>query len=218
MKNLIVRLIYTKKNSADRRLYGFYRNNQPFDKGHVMTTSIRKDSSTKVNGLEYFDSEIAKSISSSVNGILTLDDLKNYKPNGKPLHANIYGFDGWTSPASTQGYLTLSTLKAIEMLDDEYDDMHKLLRHINFLADRDNITYDYGKNIKDFKGVDLDYIQEKVSLFNQIILKDLIFLSRMVGTAYMNTLDKDGLELSHTIKLSWNWKQNRSSKFRIFLT
>ena len=39
------------------------------------------------------------------------------------------------------------------MLDDEYDDMHKVIETYRiFAADRDNITYDYGKNIKDFKG------------------------------------------------------------------
>ena len=83
----------------------------------------------KRNGLEYFyDSDITKSISSSVNGILSYDDLKNFKAEWKkPLHSKIYGFDGWTSPPSTQGYLTLSTLKAIEMLGTEHDDIHRVI-------------------------------------------------------------------------------------------
>ena len=83
------------------------------------------------------------------------------------------------------------------MLDDEYDDMHKVIETYEFAADRDNITYDYGKNIKDFKGVDLDYIQEKVSLFNPNHSQRFNFPKpHGGGTAYMNTLDKDGLGVS----------------------
>ena len=157
--------IHKEELSGQASGYGFYRDNQPFEKGKVIRRpQLGKTlEQLKTNGLEYFyDSEISKSISSSVNGILSLDDLRNYKAEWKkPLHTNIYGFDGWTSPPHTQGYLTLSTLKAIEMLDTENDDIHKIIETYRILAaDRDNITYDYGKNIKDFK-----------KLFNFIVLK-----------------------------------------------
>ncbi len=194
--------LHKEELSGQASAYGFYRDNLPFDKGHVIRrTQLGKTLELlKMNGLEYFyDSEIAKSISSSVNGILSLNDLKNYKAEWrKPLHSNIYGFDGWTSPPSTQGYLTLSTLKALEMLGDEYDDIHKVVETYRiFAADRDNITYDYGKNIKDFRGVDLDYIQEKIKLFNSNHSERFIFPKpHGGGTAYMNTIDKDGLGVS----------------------
>ena len=70
--------LHKEELSGQASAYGFYRNNQPFDKGHVIRRpQLGKTLELlKVNGLEYFyDSEIAKSISSSVNGILTLDDL-----------------------------------------------------------------------------------------------------------------------------------------------
>ena len=195
-------IIHKEELSGQASGYGFYRDNQPFEKDKVIRRpQLGKTlEQLKTNGLEYFyDSEIAKSISSSVNGILSLDDLRNYKAEWKkPLHTNIYGFDGWTSPPPTQGYLTLSTLKAIEMLDAENNDIHKIIETYRiFAADRDNITYDYGKNIKDFKGVDLDYIQEKIKLFNPNHSKKFDFPKpHGGGTAYMNTIDKEGLGVS----------------------
>ena len=194
--------IHKEELSGQASGYGFYRDNQPFEKGKVIRRpQLGKTlEQLKTNGLEYFyDSEIAKSISSSVNGILSLDDLRNYKAEWKkPLHTNIYGFDGWTSPPHTQGYLTLSTLKAIEMLDTENDDIHKIIETYRILAaDRDSITYDYGKNIKDFKGVDIDYLQEKIKLFNPNHSEKFDFPKpHGGGTAYMNTIDKDGLGVS----------------------
>ena len=73
----------------------------------------------------------------------------------------IYGYDGWTSPPSTQGYLTLSALKGFEIIDDKEDYLHTLIESYRiFAADRDNITYDYmGKDHK-FNGTDNIYINE----------------------------------------------------------
>ena len=194
--------LHKEELSGQASGYGFYRDNQPFETGKV----IRRPQLGKTlellkrNGLEYFyDSDITKSISSSVNGILSFDDLKNFKAEWKkPLHSKIYGFDGWTSPPSTQGYLTLSTLKAIEMLGAEHNDIHRVIETYRiFAADRDNITYDYGKNIKDFKGVDIDYLQEKIKLFNPNHSEKFDFPKpRGGGTAYMNTVDKNGLGVS----------------------
>jgi len=194
--------LHKEELSGQASGYGFYRDNQPYPFGKVIRRpQLGKTLELlKINGLHYFyDSEIAKSISSSVNGILSLNDLRNYKAEWrKPLHINIYGFDGWTSPPSTQGYLTLSTLKAIEMLGPEHDDIHKVIETYRiFAADRDHITYDYGKNIKDFKGVDLDYIEDKIKLFNPNYSEKFNFPKpHGGGTAYMNTIDKNGLGVS----------------------
>ena len=53
----------------------------------------------------------------SVNGFIIEEDLQTIKLPGENHHQKIYGCDGWTSPPSTQGYLTLSTLKGFEMID-----------------------------------------------------------------------------------------------------
>ena len=194
--------LHKEELSGQASSYGFFRDNQPHPYGKVIRRpQLGKTLELlKINGLQYFyDSEIAESISSSVNGILSLSDLRNYKAEWRePLHINIYGFDGWTSPPSTQGYLTLSTLKAIEMLGPENDDIHKVIETYRiFAADRDHITYDYGKNIKDFKGVDLDYIQDKIKLFNPNYSEKFNFPKpHGGGTAYMNTIDKNGLGVS----------------------
>ena len=114
----------------------------------------------KNHGLDYFyNSEIAKEISNSVNGFLTEEDLSNYKATWRePLHQKIYGYDGWTSPPSTQGYLTLSTLKGFEMINNKDDYLHTLIESYRiFASDRDNITYDYQGNDQNFLGTCLLY-------------------------------------------------------------
>ena len=100
----------------------------------------------------FYNGEIAKEISNSVNGFITEEDLSNYKATWRePLHQKIYGYDGWTSPPSTQGYLTLSTLKGFEMIDEKDDYLHTLIEAYRiFASDRDNITFDYQEMIKIF--------------------------------------------------------------------
>ena len=100
-----------------------------------------------------------------MGGNIYPQDLKNYSSQWiKPLRMNVFGYDGWTTPPSTQSYLTLSTLKGYELLYEKYEEsLHMLIESYRiFAADRDNITYDYKDDILDFKGVDLDYIEKKI--------------------------------------------------------
>ena len=130
----------------------------------------------KDNGLDYFyNSDIANEITKSTNGFITKDDLSNYKPSWRePLHINIYGYDGWTSPPSTQGYLTLSALKGFEIIDDKEDYLHTLIESYRiFAADRDNITYDYMGQDDNFNGTDYKYIKDKVKQIMLLKFKNL---------------------------------------------
>ena len=193
---------YAEELNGQKSGYAFYRNGKPFSPETLIrrpqlgkTLELLKD-----KGLEYFyNGEIAKEISKSVNGFITEDDLSSYKPSWRePLHLNIYGYDGWTSPPSTQGYLTLSALKGFEIIDDQDDYLHTLIESYRiFAADRDNITYDYmGKDHK-FNGTDNIYINEKIKKFNSNSSGK--FNSPQPhggGTAYMNAVDESGLGIS----------------------
>ena len=94
----------------------------------------------------------------------------------------MFGYDGWTTPPSTQSYLTLSALKGYELLSQKYEDsLHMLIESYRiFAADRDNITYDYGANLHNFKGVDIDYIEEKYNFTTMKVLESLNFLNQRV--------------------------------------
>ncbi len=182
--------------------YSFYRNNLPIEAG----TRIRRPQLGKTlerlrdNGVDYFyKGEIASEISNAVGGAITMQDLSEYQSEWrKPLHQNIFGYDGWTSPPSTQGYLTLSSLKGVELINEDSTTLHSLIESYRiFAADRDNITFDYKNKINNFVGNDLSYIEEKIKSFNSE--KSGIFNfpnPHGGGTAYMTTVDSSGLGVS----------------------
>ena len=148
----------------------------------------------------FYRGEIAQSISRVVGENLTLKDLNDYSSQWiKPLRLNIFGYDGWTTPPSTQSYLTLSTLKGYELLSEKYDEsLHMLIESYRiFAADRDNLTYDYQDDINNFKGVNLDYIEEKIELYDNSKSQRFSFPEpKGGGTAYMTVRDSEGLGIS----------------------
>ncbi len=194
--------IHNEELSGQNSGYSFYRDNQPYS----INTLIRRPQLGKTlellkdHGLDYFyNSEIAKEISNSVNGFISEEDLSNYKATWRePLHQKIYGYDGWTSPPSTQGYLTLSTLKGFEMINNKDEYLHALIESYRiFASDRDNITFDYKGNDKNFLGTNDEYIRDKVGLFDEQAAGKYSFPNpHGGGTAYMNVVDDNGLGIS----------------------
>jgi len=194
--------IHNEELSGQNSGYSFYRDNQPYS----INTLIRRPQLGKTlellkdHGLDYFyNGEIAKEISNSVNGFISEEDLSNYKATWRePLHQKIYGYDGWTSPPSTQGYLTLSTLKGFEMINNKDEYLHALIESYRiFASDRDNITFDYKGNDKNFLGTNDEYIRDKVGLFDEQAAGKYNFPNpHGGGTAYMNVVDDNGLGIS----------------------
>ena len=155
-----------------------------------------------LDGPEYFYSgPVAKKISETLNHVITEYDFRSFESKLiKPLSIEVYGKKGWVTPPHTQSYLTLGTLKIYELLEDGSDniDLHTLIESYRAIAsERDDLTYDYGENIDEFNGLDLEYLKavskhinkDKTSIFGQP--KDL-----GGGTAYMCTKDNDGNAVS----------------------
>lgn len=193
---------YSEELSGQKSGYSFYRDNLPYS----LNSLIRRPQLGKTlellkkHGLDYFyNGEIANEISSSVDGFITLEDLSNYKAIWRePLYQKIYGYDGWTSPPSTQGYLTLSTLKGFEIINNKDDYIHTLIESYRiFASDRDNITFDYQGSDLDFFGADDKYITDKISVFDKYAAGKYNFPNpHGGGTAYMNAVDKNGMGIS----------------------
>ena len=181
----------------------FYKNLLPLTAGtHIRRVNLGKTLELIANeGPDiFYKGEIASSISEVVGGNISPQDLKNYSSQWiKPLRMNVFGYDGWTTPPSTQSYLTLSTLKGYELLSEKYEEsLHMLIESYRiFAADRDNITYDYKDDILDFKGVDLDYIEKKIELYDDQKTQKFSFPEPSGGgTAYMTVRDSSGLGVS----------------------
>ena len=182
----------------------FYSSGKPLGEGEILKRRKLGDTLSYIGkeGSSFFYSgELAKEIVNSTKNLLTLEDLANYKSLWiEPLCLDIYGKTGWTTPPHTQGYLTLATLKAYELSVKSSDliDHHILIECYRALAaDRDNITYDYYEEINKFKGLDLNYVQEKTSSIRHDSTS--IFSSPEKyggGTAYMAIKDSMGNAVS----------------------
>ncbi len=154
------------------------------------------------DGPEYFyTGSVAKKISETLNHVITEDDLRSFESRWiKPLSIDVYGKTGWVTPPHTQSYLTLGTLKIYEFLEDGSDsiDLHTLIESYRAIASqRDDLTYDYGGNIDEFNGLDLEYLKA----ISKNIDKDMTSIfgqpeDRGGGTAYMCTKDNDGNAVS----------------------
>ena len=195
--------IHQSELGAQLSSVSFYKNSLPLRSGeHVRRVNLGKTLELIANeGPDiFYKGEIAQSISRVVDGNLTLKDLNDYSSKWiKPLRLNIFGYDGWTTPPSTQSYLTLSTLKGYELLSEKYDEsLHMLIESYRiFAADRDNLTYDYQDDIDNFKGVNLGYIEEKIELYNDNKSQRFSFPEpKGGGTAYMTVKDSEGLGIS----------------------
>ena len=168
-------------------------------KRSLLGTTLKRLS---IDGPEYFYSgSVAKKISETLNHVITEDDLRSFESKWiEPLSIDVYGKTGWVTPPHTQSYLTLGTLKIYELLDDGSDhiDLHTLVESYRAIAsDRDDVTYDYGENIDQFNGLDLEYLETLSKLIN----KDTTSIFGQPkelggGTAYMCTKDNDGNAVS----------------------
>ena len=118
----------------------------------------------------------------------------------EPLSIDVYGKTGWVTPPHTQSYLTLGTLKIYELLDDGSDniDFHTLVESYRAIAsERDDLTYDYGENIEQFNGLNLEYLKTLSKLINKDTSSVFGQPNELGGgTAYMCTKDNDGNAVS----------------------
>ena len=195
--------IHQDELGAQKSAVSFYKNSLPLNEGtHVRRVNLGTtlELVLKEGPDVFYKGEIASSISSAVGGNITLQDLNTYSSQWiKPLKLNIFGYDGWTTPPSTQSYLTLSALKGYELLSENYDEsLHMLIETYRiFAADRDNLTYDYQNDIDEFKGIDLDYIADKIKLYDDSKTQKFSYPEpKGGGTAYMTVRDSSGLGIS----------------------
>ncbi len=65
----------------------------------------------------FYRGHVAGEVSRAVGNLITTEDLAAYDPEWvRPLGRELFGRMAWTVPPNTQGYLTLGTLRVLEML------------------------------------------------------------------------------------------------------
>lgn len=159
----------------------------------------------KTNGEDFYRGEIANKISNfmeSIGGLLSLDDLMEYKPEWvDPISTNYRGYDIWELPPNGQGITTLMALSilnnmelkdledpqsvhnAIEAMKIAFQDGDKIIGDVNNINWMDYTTKEYGLNKINEIG-DMASIPEESEY-------------RRGGTVYLSAADKDGNMISY---------------------
>ena len=182
----------------------FYPSGEPLKEGETLR---RQDLSNTLHAISkegssyFYSGDLAQAIVDATKNLLTLDDLDSYQSKWtEPLSLEIYGKTGWTTPPHTQGYLTLATLKAYELLSEDTGriEHHTLVECYRSLAsDRDNITYDYQGELNSFIGTNLNYIKEKSLAVDKKSTSIFPAPKKSAGgTAYMAIKDSEGNAVS----------------------
>lgn len=152
----------TEQSMAFTRQAGVYSNNpavsnfypegRPVQRGEVVRRTNLAEilEAVATDGRDAFYGGVAgEDISAAVDDLITLDDMT--KPQAEwvePIMARAAGFDSWTIPPNSQGYLGPATLSVFEMLDppeDPGDPMwwHLLIEAYRCLAwERDDLVSD----------------------------------------------------------------------------
>lgn len=103
-----------------------------------------------VQGLDgFYAGPVAESIASATENLVTVDDLAAYEPEFiDPISKEVFGATGWTIGPNSQGYLTLATLRILELVNGGYDptdgeSQHRLIESYRALAhERDDVVTD----------------------------------------------------------------------------
>lgn len=96
----------------------------------------------------FYRGHVAGEVSRAVGNLITVEDMAEYDPEWvRPLGRELFGRTGWTVPPNSQGYLTLGTLRILEMLGDiaATDLVHLQVEAYRSLAwERDDLVADPG--------------------------------------------------------------------------
>jgi len=162
---------------------------------------------------------------SRINGIITIDDLHNYKPIEKePIHGTYRGYNVYSMPPSSSGGITLiNILNQIENLDIKSLGFHSSA-HVHYLVESEKRAYsDRAVYLGDTQYVDVpidyliskDYAYERFKEINHLYATEgsLIYQTNLneneesEETTHFSIIDSFGNAVSITTTLN-GWYGN----------
>ena len=160
----------------------------------------------KSYGESFYKGDIAETISKFIveqGGFLSVNDLKNYKPEWiTPVSSNYRGFDVWELPPNGQGIAALQILNILEQYD--VSNMgHNSAEYIHLFTEAKKLAYeDRAKYYADMNFADVP-VKELISKEYALERNKLINLKKAASTydsgifedgdtIYMTVADKDG--------------------------
>jgi gamma-glutamyltranspeptidase/glutathione hydrolase len=153
----------------------------------------------------FYEGEVAKAIATATGGIVTPADLAANRVEWvEPLGLEVLGFEAWTIPPNSQGYLILATLWLYERLGGASDFSDPLDHHLLIEAYR-AAAWDRDDHLADphYMTITGEELLHELRLFERL---ERIDAERSLdwpapsgvpgGTAYMCTIDDDGMGVS----------------------
>lgn len=168
----------------------------------LLAQTLRRIGSEGRSG--FYEGPVARDIADATGGLITLEDLAGFEPEFvEPLRKEVFGSVGWTIGPNSQGYLTLATLRILELLGSDFgpddpESHHRIIEaYRSIAAERDDVVTDarfapipYGRLLDDDRLADFaDRITDTAGRFDAPRPKP-------AGTAYLCVVDEDGLGVS----------------------
>jgi gamma-glutamyltranspeptidase/glutathione hydrolase len=152
----------------------------------------------------FYEGPVAADISTATGGMVTTDDLAGYLPDWVvPVGKEVFGGHAWTIGPNSQGYLTLATLRILEMVSDGFDPAdpeshHHLIEAYRSVAqERDDLVTD--ARFAPMTGDELLADDRLAAIAGGIGPTAGRYRSpspKPGGTAYLCAVDSDGLAVS----------------------
>ncbi len=152
----------------------------------------------------FYSGSVAGDITAATGGLITLEDLDGFDPEWvDPLRKEVFGSVGWTIGPNTQGYLTLATLRILEMLQSEFDaedpaSHHRLIEAYRSIAtERDDIVTDARfAPVPDERLLDDERLADFADRIGDRAGRFEAPRPKPAGTAYLCVVDDDGMGVS----------------------
>ncbi|CAG9169375.1 gamma-glutamyltransferase [Cupriavidus pampae] len=169
--------------------------------------TLRKIGATR--GRAYYEGEIAEKIaafSKEIGGALTLDDLRNYKPEWvKPISKSYRGYDVHEIPPNGQGIAALMALGMLDQFDvgslpvDSVQSQHLQIEAMKIaFADLYRYVADpRSMEVTPEQMLDDAYLKSRAKLINMDRASNPNFgMPKTGGTIYLTAADENGMMIS----------------------
>ena len=157
----------------------------------------------ETNARSFYEGELAEKIakaSEDNDGYITLDDLKNFKPEWvTPISVNYRGYDVWEIPPNGQGIvalMALNTLKGFDIKEKEsFETYHRQFEAMKraYISGKHYVTEESKMSVTTEELLSESYAnQQRSKITDKASDTEPDLVPAKGGTVYLATADKDG--------------------------
>jgi len=194
--------------SAHPAVRELYPDGEPVERGSIIRRNLLAGTLRSIaqgGRAAFYTGDPADDIVAELDGTITREDLaRSHADWVDPISCQVTGYEAWTIPPNSQGYLGPATLAVFEMLEPPPDVDHPLWLHLliesfrSVAWERDDIVAD-----PDHAPLPADLLLDRARLSRAAATIDRYrtgvwpgVIGRGAGTAYLCVVDDDGMAVS----------------------